>query len=440
MSDNNETVDWNNLSDDEFMDALDNAGSDELVEVENIEDTDHTEEPEDDFTEETETNDQIDDDDQDNADTENKNFDETDEENSQAENSNENDDLTEEGNESETNDETGTETDETDVSDEGEKTEIIDYQKEYAKLIEEKKRTDKFFNKITGEFVANGRKTKGFADPDKIIQAQQIAAGYSEKMAAFKQYKPFMKALKEKGFLEDPSKFNLALNMLDGDKEAIKKVIKDTEIDPFELDLENVNYVPTNEVSSAIEIAIEDVIENASSHGVSDEIQEIITNGWDDDSVIELLNDPQNSTDLIEHLESGVFDVVQDRILEKRRIDANGGYTNKPMIQQYREAAADVQTDIIARLQEEGKIDANGNLIDDQETLNTTSEPETTPEWIPDNSAEVEKQEEYKAKVAKENAKTNEARRKATSLSKKKRGIRKAKKEVDPLTLDDDKF
>ena len=426
-----EETNWDNLDDDAFMAALDEAANAPVDD--NLEDTDQDNQPEQDEPTDTETN--IDDDDHD-MDTDDDGF-ESDgedlEENSHAEE----DVSPDEEPGSEDNESTENEEDESDNSDDAaadsKQDEELDYKSEYAKILEEKQKLEDFYNKVTGEFVANGRKMRGFDDPEKIIKAQQMAAGYAEKMAAFKSYKPFMATLKEKGLLDNPDKFNLAMNLLDGDKEALKKMIKDAEIDPVELDLEDINYVPKNELASDIEVALDEVMENAAQYGVDDTVKEIITKEWDDDSVIELLEDPRNSADLIDHLNSGVFDVVQDRILEKRRTDVNGVYTSKPMIQQYREAAVELEHEFMQQLQAMEQ-ENQGEVPND-----TQGQPQAQG-WIPDPSAGDADQEAYKAKVEKQTAKTNEARRKASSLSRKKRGTRKEKPSVDPLTLDDDKF
>ena len=429
---------WDELDDDAFMAALDEAANSPVEE--NLEDTDQNDTSKSDDHSDTETN--IDDDDHD-MDTEEDGFEEDDvnsEENSHAEEDINPDDTPGSNEENETSAENeDEESDDSELAaDENKQDKELDYKSEYAKILEEKQKLEDFYNKVTGEFVANGRKMKGFDDPEKIIKAQQMAAGYSEKMAAFKAYRPFMNALKEKGLLDNPDKFNLAMNILDGDKEAIKKMIKETEIDPQELDLEDINYSPKNEIASDIEIALDDVMENAAQYGVQDTVREIISKEWDDDSVIELLQDPKNSADLIDHLTSGVFDVVQDKILEKRRIDVNGVYTNKPMIDQYREAASELEQEFIMELQRQGRIDANGNIIEPQQNTDAPAEQG----WIqdPNLNADTEQQEAYKAKVEKQAAKTNEARRKATSLSRKKRSTKKIRQEVDPLSLDDDKF
>ncbi len=429
-----EVENWDNLSDEDFMAALDDAAAGGPVE--DIEDTDQDTDETYDETEEAETNVEHDDDNMETDDTGSEEGTDQPEENAQAE-------------EDESPEDTTGEQENTSTENQNEETEEkaddkpLDYKSEYAKILEEKKRYEDFYNKVTGEFVANGRKMRGFDDPDKIIRAQQMAAGYAEKVAAFKPYKKYINTLKNKGLLDDPDKFNLAMNILDGDTEAIKKVLKDSNIDPIELDIDNVNYVPKNEIVSDIEVALDDVLETATQNGVGDQVKNIIANEWDDDSVVELLEDPQNSADLVEHLSSGVFDVVQDRIMEKRRTDVNGIYTRKPMIQQYREAAYELENEYLQALQQQQyqqqlamqQQAAQQAQMQNQGVQNNDTGSQANQNWIP-----AEQQDEYQAKVEKQIAKTNEARRKASSLSKKKRATRKPRQEVDPLALDDDKF
>ena len=73
---------------------------------------------------------------------------------------------------------------------------------EYEKL-------KKFYDEIANaEFVANGKKVKGFTDPSKIIRSQQMLHDYSNKMRGINEYKPYLKALKDKGIIGNEEKFN----------------------------------------------------------------------------------------------------------------------------------------------------------------------------------------------------------------------------------------
>jgi len=137
--------------------------------------------------------------------------------------------------ESETDEEDDTDTEqEADVAD-GETTDDVDYQKQYEELLTNSKEALDFYDKVAGaKFKANGKEVEGFKDPEKLIQAQQLAYNYSAKMAGFKQYRPFMQPLKERGLLENPEKFDMIMDIVDGNTDALKKYIQDSGIDPLE--------------------------------------------------------------------------------------------------------------------------------------------------------------------------------------------------------------
>lgn len=449
-TDENGVLNLDNLDDDEFMAAMEEAGSQPIEDADEIqfeqheeeeddfEDTDQSEDSTEDDTEDTDTNEDDDDylDETDEAESDDEEDD--DGENAQVEVDGDGD---EEDNDESDTDETEESEDDADSEDDNagandtDEENALDYKAEYAKLqseLEDKKKFEDFYNEVTSEFIANGKKTRGFDDPKKIIQAQQMAAGFSEKMIGFKKYRPFMNALKEKGMLDTPDKFNLAMNLLDGDPEALKQHIKNLEIDPFEMDMENINYTPTNQIASDLEIALDDVMESASRHNVQDEVRNVLNGTWDDDSVIELLEDPENSADLINHISSGAYDVVQGRIAQKRSVDVNGSYSRKPMIEQYREAAREIEQEIISQQQ----------LNAQEQEVNQDAEADRLKQLkLETQKTEEAKQQAYAEKVRKrENAKADEARKKAASLSKKKPGRRKKKITFDPGQASDEEF
>ena len=191
---------------------------------------------------------------------------------------------------------------------------------------------------VNTEFVVNGKKTKGFADPKKIIQSQQMAGGFSEKMAGFKKYRPFMAPLKERGMLEDKAKFDLAMNLVDGDKEAIKEHLKSLKIDPLDLDMETIEYTPKPATTSEEALVLEDTMERARNAGIEDRVRDIVGKEWDDDSFKEFVTNSAVRNDLLNHIETGVYDTVQDKMLELSRLDYDGAYGDLSTVEKYRVA------------------------------------------------------------------------------------------------------
>lgn len=426
------------MSDDEFMAALEEESyRPQEDDNNNVEDTNQSEEPEDESTEEPDTEHTDDEADADTGSEDDESEEEDDEGNTQIENSSDNEEA-KEPDEKSGEDEIEAKSDESETNEnpveDGKETDKINYEEQYKALLSDNDRLkgfENFYNEVTSEFTANGKKVRGFDDPKKIIEAQQMAAGFSDKMASFSKYKPFMNSIKDNGFLDNPDRFNLAMQLLDGDQEAIKKHIKDLEIDPFEMDMENINYQSKNQVSSNLEMAYGDIMESAKANKVDAQVQEIINKGWDDNSVVELLEDPQSSADLINHISSGAYDVVQERIAEKKRTDVHNVYSRKPMIEQYREAAREIEGEYMQHLnaQQQAQMQDAGSQEPSEEAIQAEMA-----------RIEEERNTEYRAQVEQKNAKADEARKKATSVSKKKPRTKTKKTVFDPSTANDDEF
>ena len=310
---------------------------------------------------------------------------------------------------------------------EGENTENIDYQKEFQKLEEKAKKAFEFRDKVAGvKFKANGKEVVGFSDPDKLIQAQQLAYNYSAKMAGFKPYREFMAPLKERGILEDPSKFDLAMQLLDGDKNAIAAHLKNLDIDPIEFDLEDEssNYMPEVVRSSADMLAIEDAMEQAKMHGVDDKVYDVVVKDWDDASFKEFVDDQAVQRDLIQHVEDGSYDMVMQKVEQLSVLDPQ--FANNKMTDKYRHAVKVLNHENA----EPGQV----------QTPTATPEVVTPVESETKTSLEAEIAELTAKKIALENAVKNEAadkaRRKATSASKSKPKTSNKPKVIDPMSLD----
>jgi len=281
---------------------------------------------------------------------------------------------------------------------------------------------------VNTEFKINGKTTKGFADPQKIIQSQQMAGGFSEKMAGFKQYRPFMAPLKERGMLEDQTKFDLAMNLIDGDKEAIKKHLQLLDIDPLELDMEKVNYAGKSNVASQASIDMEDTMARAKASGIEDRVRQVVGNDWDEESFAEFSTNAAVRDDLLSHIESGAYDAVQDKMNEMSRLDYNGTFGSMNTVTKYRTAVKELQA-------EQAKVPAPTPAVAPKKVVKKASSMKAEKAKI----EKSRKEEEYKAKAAKQEAKLTQQRKKAASMSKKKPKA-KAKAKWDPTEAKGEEF
>ena len=290
---------------------------------------------------------------------------------------------------------------------------------EYARL-------KQFYDQIANaEFVANGKKVKGFTDPEKIIRSQQMLHGYSDRMKGFNEYRPFMKALKDNGLLEDESKFNFALSLLKGDKAAIKQHMKTLSIDPVDLELDETAYKPTNYVASKESLILEDTLQVARESGIEDKLRKTIGEQWDNESFQEFVSNPDVRQDLLEHMQSGAFDLVQDKIAEMEVLDTYGTFRNMKSTDKYRQAVQLVNKELAAKRPSE------------PERMPHNTQQQAQQNNRIDAALLAKKEAEYKAQVEQKNKEADEARKKAAAISKKKATTVQTKK-FDPLSLEGD--
>lgn len=290
---------------------------------------------------------------------------------------------------------------------------------EYARL-------KQFYDQIANaEFVANGKKVKGFTDPEKIIRSQQMLHGYSDRMKGFNEYRPFMKALKDNGLLEDESKFNFALSLLKGDKAAIKQHMKTLSIDPVDLELDETAYKPTNYVASKESLILEDTLQVARESGIEDKLRKTIGEQWDNESFQEFVSNPDVRQDLLEHMQSGAFDLVQDKIAEMEVLDTYGTFRNMKSTDKYRQAVQLVNKELAAKRPSE------------PERMPYNAQQQAQQNNRIDAALLAKKEAEYKAQVEQKNKEADEARKKAAAISKKKATTTQTKK-FDPLALEGD--
>ena len=295
----------------------------------------------------------------------------------------------------------------------------------------EYERLKKFYDEIANaEFIANGKKVKGFTDPSKIIRSQQMLHDYSNKMRGINEYKPYLKALKEKGIIGDEEKFNFAMSLLDGDKATIKKHMEALKIDLVDLELdEDSKYVPKNYIPSKQSMVLDETMEIASNIGVDSKLRSVIAKDWDDDSFSEFLNNPSVRNDLLTHMQDGTYEIVQNKINELEMLDMNGSYRGLKSTDKYRAAIAEINRENQSRPvnpsayqnQYANQQQNNGSYIDAERAR------------LADLAA---KEAEYKA-MAEKKFRDDEARKKAAMITKKKTTTVTQKK-FDPLELEGD--
>ena len=303
----------------------------------------------------------------------------------------------------------------------------------------EYERLKKFYDEIANaEFVANGKKVKGFTDPSKIIRSQQMLHDYSNKMRGINEYKPYLKTLKDKGIIGNEEKFNFAMSLLDGDKATIKKHLESLKIDPVDLELDddaNAQYSPRNYMPSKESLVLDEAMDIARSSGVEDKLRTVIAKEWDEESFGEFLRDPRVRNDLITHMQDGSFDTIQNKMTEMEMLDLTGSFRGLKSTDKYRAAIAEINREIQYQYNRQS---VNPSIPQQQQYYRPA--PVGQNQYQPNAEAErlalAAKEAEYKA-MAEKKLRDDEARKRAAMITKKK-SVTVTQKKFDPLALEGD--
>lgn len=300
---------------------------------------------------------------------------------------NQEDESSEEDETSETNSEDKKE-EETSVEEEKPTETSLDYKAEYERLLK--------------PFKANGREVK-VDSVDEAIQLMQMGANYTKKMAALKPSLKILRMLEDHGLM-DEAKLSFLIDLEKRKPQAIGKLVKDSGIDPLDLDTENsTEYKPSSYTVDDKELELDAVLEKISSTSAYTRTIDVVSNKWDASSKTVLLNNPTLIEVINEHIEQGVYDQIAS-VMEKERM--LGRLTNLSDLEAYKYVGD--------MLQSQGKFGVASQAPVVKKTVVTTSTKAEDPALI--------------------------ARKKAAGLTQTKTTKAKVEEEFNPLSLSDAEF
>jgi len=268
----------------------------------------------------------------------------------------------------------------------------LNYQTEYEKLL--------------APFRANGKDMQ-VGNVDDALTLMKMGANYNKKMAGLKPNLKLMKMLSNNDLL-DEEKLTYLIDLQKKNPEAIAKFIKDSGIDPLDIDTEkDTEYKPGTYTVNDKDVELDMVLEGIQDTKSFDETIDIIGNKWDDSSKRVVLEDPKLIEVINEHVASGIYDQIH-KIVESEKM--LGRLTELSDLEAYKHVG-DV-------LQKEGAFDTVGS---------NTTEQQSQPS---------QKQAPTKA-IRSEDPKLKNRRRAASSP----RGSSKTKApQFDPLAMSDEEF
>jgi len=173
-----------------------------------------------------------------------------------------------------------------------------------------------FYKQVMAPFKANGKLIQ-LQSPDEVIALMQMGANYTKKMQAIQQHKKYLMMLENNGLL-DEQKLSFLIDLDKKNPEAIKKLLKDANVDPLEVDTsEEVNYQGGAHTVTDQEAALATAIEEISSMpNGRDTLQSI--QAWDAESKKFLWEHPEIMSLIHDQRQNGMYDRINAEIERQR--------------------------------------------------------------------------------------------------------------------------
>lgn len=190
-------------------------------------------------------------------------------------------------------------------------------------------------NRILEPFKANGTDIQ-VRTADEAIQLMKMGANYTKKMQELSPKVRLLRTLEENDLL-DANKLNYLIDLNNKDPKAISNLLKESEIDPLELDVDDVAYTPTDHQVSEQSVMVQETLESISSTPTYARCMDVIGNQWDASSQGALTSKPQDIVDLNEQMANGIFDKITSEV---QRIKVFGGLSGMSDFDAYRQVGA----------------------------------------------------------------------------------------------------
>jgi len=175
------------------------------------------------------------------------------------------------------------------------------------------------YKRVTQPFKANGTDMQ-VKDPEDMIRLMQMGANYQKKMA---QLKPNLKMITmlEKNDLLDETKLNNLIDLSKKNPKAISKLIKESGIDPLDIDVEKDNdYKPTNYSVSDKEYQLDQVLADIKDTSTFTKTIDVLTKEWDTKSKTLISDSPEIIGVINTHMGNGVYDKVNSILQQNKAL------------------------------------------------------------------------------------------------------------------------
>lgn len=195
-----------------------------------------------------------------------------------------------------------------------------------------------FYEALTSPLKANGKELT-IDNVEDARRLMQMGANYSKKMAGMKPHLKTLKLLENNGLL-DESKLSFYIDVEKKDPKAIAKLLKDSGIDPLDLDLEKDDYTANTYSVDDSDFELDQVIEELQGSTHTPQLIETVARKWDTASQQFVRQNPELLRVIHDHMASGVYDVITQTLERERVLGRLNGLSD---LEAYRHVGDDLQ-------------------------------------------------------------------------------------------------
>lgn len=195
------------------------------------------------------------------------------------------------------------------------------------------------YDKIMAPFKANGRDFQA-QSPEEAVQLMQMGANYTKKLMELQPRLKLVKMLENQGLL-DENKLSFLIDLSKKDPAAIQKYLKDSNIDPLDIDTSSApEYQPKSYSVSDAEMNFSTALDELVALPEGKETLSVIDRTWDKSSKDQLWQNPNLLGLFREHRVSKVYDTIVAEMDRQRTLGIGLGET---FLQAYKRVGDDLQ-------------------------------------------------------------------------------------------------
>lgn len=168
---------------------------------------------------------------------------------------------------------------------------------------------EKLFKQVMAPFKANGKMIEP-RSPEEVIGLMQMGANYTRKMQELQPYRKTMMMLENNGILNEKD-ISFLIDLKNKNPEAIKKLLKESGLNPMEIDIEtDPKYVEGNHLVSDEEERFRSVLDDVVSTDEGKATMGVIHKDWDQASKEHLWKEPDLMKSIHTQRQNGIYDQI----------------------------------------------------------------------------------------------------------------------------------